>query len=184
MQCLRLTTRNLQTLKYPKDAEEHFEALHKVLAPWVQLASTTKTCYKKFCGPWMENQWIETHLCRRIAPERSPESVWLRTLDLLFPSSCHGLIFWTLIPWNTIRWFIHCGRVWGQMLHTSRFPNSGQAWWAGSTSCLTSVRSWKQFPMCWLWVLRAMDTSLSRIYWESSSFWMDPSSNPWWSGIC
>ena len=61
MQCLRLTTRNLQTLKYPKDAEEHFEALHKVLAPWVQLASTTKTCYKKFCGPWMENQWIETH---------------------------------------------------------------------------------------------------------------------------
>ena len=61
-QCLRLTTPELQTLKYPKDAEEHFEALHKVLAPWVQLAAKDHaTCYHAYCGPWIENQWIGAH---------------------------------------------------------------------------------------------------------------------------
>ena len=59
MQCLRLTTPNLRTLKYPKDAEEHFEALHKVLAPWLEFPGL-KYCYAGFCGPWIENQWIST----------------------------------------------------------------------------------------------------------------------------
>ena len=59
MQCLRLTTRNLQTLKYPKDAEEHFEALHKVLTPWLEFPDL-KYCYARFCGPWIENQWVST----------------------------------------------------------------------------------------------------------------------------
>ena len=59
MQCLRLTTPNLQTLKYPKDAEEHFEALHKELAPWLEFPGL-KYCYQGYCGPWIENQWIST----------------------------------------------------------------------------------------------------------------------------
>ena len=59
MQCLRLTTPNLTALKYPKDAEEHFEALHKVLAPWLEFPDL-KYCYAGFCGPWIENQWIST----------------------------------------------------------------------------------------------------------------------------
>ena len=57
MQCLRLTTPELQTLKYPKDAEEHFEALHKVLTPWLEFPGL-KYCLNHFCGPWIENQWM------------------------------------------------------------------------------------------------------------------------------
>ena len=70
LQCLRLTTPNIQTLRYPKDAEEHFEQLHKALAPWVQFAvnkfmkNNTRGyhCAEGFCGPWIEDRWIETFM--------------------------------------------------------------------------------------------------------------------------
>ena len=65
MQCLRLTTPELQTLKYPKDAEKHFEQLQKVLAPYVQVAKNNMhdhRCEEGFCGPWIEDQWIEHFL--------------------------------------------------------------------------------------------------------------------------
>ena len=71
LQCLRLTTPNIQTLKYPKDAEKHFEQVHKVLAPWVQLAVNKFMgenikrgyhCSEGFCGPWIEDKWIETFM--------------------------------------------------------------------------------------------------------------------------
>ena len=69
LRCLRLTTPNIQTLKYPSDAEEHFEQLRKVLGPWFDPAAKeniAKTagkrqyhCSEGYCGPWLENHWIE-----------------------------------------------------------------------------------------------------------------------------
>ena len=68
LQCLRLTTPNIQTLKYPKDAEEHFEQLQKVLAPYVQIGVNKFMAKNKtrgyhysegYYGPWIEDQWIE-----------------------------------------------------------------------------------------------------------------------------
>jgi len=62
LQCLRLTTPNIQTLKYPKDAEKHFEKLQEVLAPYVQVAKNRfhgRSCSEGFCGPWIEDRWLE-----------------------------------------------------------------------------------------------------------------------------
>jgi len=67
--CLQLTTPNI-TLKYPTDAEEHFEELRNVLSPWFGLAAqrfmkemqTPYHCWSHYCGPWIENYWIETFL--------------------------------------------------------------------------------------------------------------------------
>ena len=106
MQCLRLTTPELQTLKYPKDAEEHFEALHKVLAPWVQLASTTKTCYYEFCGPWIENQWIESHF---MSQNRSGKKSRKRLAEDFGP------FIPILMPWNDL---FHHHHEYDRMLQT------------------------------------------------------------------
>ena len=101
MQCLRLTTPELQTLKYPKDAEEHFEELHKVLAPWVQKVAGTKTCYKGYCGPWMENQWIETHSGKK-SRKRLAEDF--------------GPFIPILMPWTDL--LLHTHRKYYKMLQT------------------------------------------------------------------
>ena len=70
LRCLRLTTPSIQTLKYPPDAEEHFEELRKVLSPWLDVAAKKFSpsrkhqyhCWDHYCGPWMENYWIEHFL--------------------------------------------------------------------------------------------------------------------------
>lgn len=58
-------TPNIQTLKYPKDADEHFETLRKVLSPWFDWDISGKLghhpyhCAEGYCGPWLENYWIQ-----------------------------------------------------------------------------------------------------------------------------
>ena len=59
--CLRKTTPKLQ-LRYPADAEAHFQQIRERLAPWAQHAAHHPHGDKKtgFHGPWIENAWI-TH---------------------------------------------------------------------------------------------------------------------------
>ena len=66
LRCLRLTTPNIQTLKNPNDADEHFETLRKVLSPWFDWDISGKLghhpyhCAEGYCGPWLENHWIQS----------------------------------------------------------------------------------------------------------------------------
>lgn len=70
LQCLRLTTPHIQHLKYPSDPEEHFEELRNALSPWFDYAAKkfmakTKNpyhCTEGYCGPWVENHWIQHFL--------------------------------------------------------------------------------------------------------------------------
>ena len=94
MQCLRLTTRNLQTLKYPKDAEEHFEALHKVLAPWLEFPGL-EFCYTGYCGPWIEDKWISTGKAF-MSQNRSGKKSRKRLADDFGP------FIPILLPWNEL----------------------------------------------------------------------------------
>ena len=92
MQCLRLTTPNLQTLKYPKDAEEHFEALHKELAPWLEFPGL-KYCYQGYCGPWIENQWISTGFMSRNRSGKKSRKRLAEDFGPFIP---------ILMPWNDL----------------------------------------------------------------------------------
>ena len=79
LRCLRLTTPNIQTLKYPPDAEEHFQELRKVLSPWFDVVAKKYGpskehqyhCWENYCGPWMENYWIE-HFLSKLSENRGP----------------------------------------------------------------------------------------------------------------
>lgn len=70
LQCLQLTTPHIHNLKYPRDPEEHFEELRNALSPWFDYAAKkfmakTKNpyhCTEGYCGPWVENHWIESFL--------------------------------------------------------------------------------------------------------------------------
>lgn len=70
LQCLRLTSPQITTLKYPSDAEAHFEELRKVLSEWFDYAAkkfmadmkNPYHCGEGYCGPWIENRWIKRFL--------------------------------------------------------------------------------------------------------------------------
>lgn len=57
LNCLRRSTPSLE-LKYPEDAEEHFKEIHQVLKPHMHLEQGM-SCYVGYCGPWIENAWME-----------------------------------------------------------------------------------------------------------------------------
>jgi hypothetical protein len=57
LECLIRTTPNLE-LEYPDDAEEHFNEIRKVMAPWAQHSMHKMHRAAGYAGPWIENQWI------------------------------------------------------------------------------------------------------------------------------
>ena len=85
-ECFRMTTLNL-TLEYPNDAEEHFREIHSARKEWLY---DKPHCVKDFCGPWIENYWIQ-HF-QTIANKSSSAS----TLKL---EDTFGPYIPLLIPW-------------------------------------------------------------------------------------
>tara|TARA_B110001452_G_scaffold256792_1_gene250454 strand:- start:233 stop:1387 length:1155 start_codon:yes stop_codon:yes gene_type:complete len=58
LRCLRLTTPTLH-LRYPLDAEAHYEEIRTALAPWRQDApGFQRHSAAGYNGPWLENAWI------------------------------------------------------------------------------------------------------------------------------
>jgi len=55
-QCLELTTHEVELI-YPKDAEAHFQELQNAFSA----LKTTPHCHSGYCGPWIENDWINTY---------------------------------------------------------------------------------------------------------------------------
>lgn len=55
--CLQATTPSL-VLNYPSDAEDHFTELHRSLEPFSHFEPHC-TYDKDFCGPWVENVWMD-----------------------------------------------------------------------------------------------------------------------------
>jgi hypothetical protein len=59
LQCLRMTKGNIG-LQYPIDAEQHYNEIRYLLAPFAQHQNHTFHSATGFSGPWIENQFI-TH---------------------------------------------------------------------------------------------------------------------------
>jgi hypothetical protein len=56
LSCLSKTNPNL-TLTYPSDAKDHFLEIHNALSLWTD--KSKPHCAARFCGPWIENYWID-----------------------------------------------------------------------------------------------------------------------------
>lgn len=56
LQCFHKTNPNV-TLRYPEDAIEHVIEIHNSIK--TVMNNTPYHCYAKYCGPWIENFWIE-----------------------------------------------------------------------------------------------------------------------------
>jgi hypothetical protein len=56
LSCLHQSTPNLK-LSYPNDAKEHFLEIHQALRRWTD--KSKPHCHARFCGPWIENHWID-----------------------------------------------------------------------------------------------------------------------------
>jgi hypothetical protein len=57
MECLRKTTSDI-TLKYPDDADEHFNEIRIAMARYAQHADHKMHSAAGYSGPWIENNWI------------------------------------------------------------------------------------------------------------------------------
>jgi hypothetical protein len=55
--CLKLTSPSIK-LKYPDDADEHFNEIRMALSPWAQHSLHKPHSAKGYRGPWIENHWI------------------------------------------------------------------------------------------------------------------------------
>ena len=101
LRCLRQTTPQLNnsTVTYftdPRDAREHFATIHEGLAPWTK--DSQPHCAAGYCGPWIENRWIEAFQRHATQPRRSwvlgsGTNDWIQTFGPYVP---------LLIPWTDI----------------------------------------------------------------------------------
>lgn len=67
LSCLRKSTPDMGNLSYPPNPLEHVARIHHVMQQWVN-HTRGYHCAAGYCGPWLENEWIDMFLPNITAP--------------------------------------------------------------------------------------------------------------------
>lgn len=114
-ECLYRSSPQLPPLRYPRDAEAHFAAVHTALRPW--LVPPRGLCGAGYCGEKVEDMWV--HRFAPLAGQQWPRAVGegqparATLANVTVPSTPlrrhFGSFIPLFIPWN--RWHIAAFRL-------------------------------------------------------------------------